>query len=202
MERHAQLTAREIHGPYVQLLTNLQGEEGQEWLKALKRFLRKENPWEQGFVLTVCGSTEIMLTEERQPTQFFQDRNGLRVLPGFSHLIANAKVLAAGTKISLDYFEFTTESGVTDIDIESGLAAKGNHFFEIDAVAAIIAELISAQEGGKEGVLLINGVNIFYTGSLVVDVHWLVGHGKWRVSSWQRDGSRWRQGRRVFILSN
>ncbi|MEZ0209101.1 MAG: hypothetical protein ACAH17_02925 [Candidatus Paceibacterota bacterium] len=42
---NAPLTAREIHGPYVQLLTNLQGEHGQEWLDALKRFNRKENPW-------------------------------------------------------------------------------------------------------------------------------------------------------------
>lgn len=39
------LTAREIHGPYVQLLVNLQGEDGKLWLFALKKFLRKENPW-------------------------------------------------------------------------------------------------------------------------------------------------------------
>lgn len=39
------LSAREIHGPYVQLLTNLQGENGKLWLSALNKFLRKENPW-------------------------------------------------------------------------------------------------------------------------------------------------------------
>lgn len=43
--KHALLTAREIHGPYTQLLTNLQGENGNMWLEALKRFNRKENPW-------------------------------------------------------------------------------------------------------------------------------------------------------------
>jgi len=42
---HAQLTARDIHDPYLQLLTNLQGNEGPVWLDALKVFLRKENPW-------------------------------------------------------------------------------------------------------------------------------------------------------------
>lgn len=45
MGNHAQLTAREIHGPYMQLLTNLQGEDGEMWLRALKRFLRQEEVW-------------------------------------------------------------------------------------------------------------------------------------------------------------
>ncbi|MBP7770526.1 MAG: hypothetical protein KA066_01285 [Candidatus Pacebacteria bacterium] len=42
---HAQLTARDIHDPYSQLLVNLQGNDGRVWLDALKVFLRKENPW-------------------------------------------------------------------------------------------------------------------------------------------------------------
>jgi hypothetical protein len=46
MFNHAQLTLREIHGPYMQLLVNLQGEKGGMWLNALKRFNRKENPWD------------------------------------------------------------------------------------------------------------------------------------------------------------
>jgi len=41
------LTARDIHGPYVQLLVNLQAENGQEWLDALNKFLKKQNPWEE-----------------------------------------------------------------------------------------------------------------------------------------------------------
>ncbi|MEI9966082.1 MAG: hypothetical protein WDN67_00120 [Candidatus Moraniibacteriota bacterium] len=45
MANHAQLTARDISGPYMQLLTNLQGDDGPEVLEALKRFNRKENPW-------------------------------------------------------------------------------------------------------------------------------------------------------------
>lgn len=45
MGDHALLTARDIHGPYMQLLTNLQAQYGREWLDALKRFNRKENPW-------------------------------------------------------------------------------------------------------------------------------------------------------------
>ncbi len=45
MNAHAQLTARDIHGPFMQILTNLQSEDGQTWLSALKRFLRKEEAW-------------------------------------------------------------------------------------------------------------------------------------------------------------
>lgn len=43
--KHDQLTVREIRGPYMQLLTNLQGESGHEWLEALKVFNAKKNPW-------------------------------------------------------------------------------------------------------------------------------------------------------------
>lgn len=42
---HAQLLARDTNGPVIQLLRNLQGPHGSEWLAAVNRFLRKENPW-------------------------------------------------------------------------------------------------------------------------------------------------------------
>lgn len=45
MTRHAQLTVNEIRGPYMQLLTNLQGKDGRIWLQALNVFLRKGHPW-------------------------------------------------------------------------------------------------------------------------------------------------------------
>ncbi len=45
MSNHDQLTVRDIRGPYMQLLTNLQGENGREWLDALKVFNSRKNPW-------------------------------------------------------------------------------------------------------------------------------------------------------------
>lgn len=36
---------REVCGPLHDLTTRLKGKNGDEWLTALKRFLRKENPW-------------------------------------------------------------------------------------------------------------------------------------------------------------
>lgn len=46
MQQHAQLAAHETRGPLNQLNVNLGGQKGQEWLSALKKFLRKESPWE------------------------------------------------------------------------------------------------------------------------------------------------------------
>lgn len=38
----------------MQLLTNLQGDKGQEWLDALKKFNKKQNPWEtKGSLVTI-----------------------------------------------------------------------------------------------------------------------------------------------------
>lgn len=45
MVKHAQLTVNQIRGPYMQLLTNLQGNDGEIWLQALNVFLRKGHPW-------------------------------------------------------------------------------------------------------------------------------------------------------------
>ena len=45
MSQHAQLTVNQIRGPYMQLLTNLQGKDGRLWLDGLCAFLRKQNPW-------------------------------------------------------------------------------------------------------------------------------------------------------------
>lgn len=154
-------------------------------------------------VIARRGSTEATIGQEHQPKRFFQNRNGLWVWGGFLRLIENTKALSIGTKFPLDYFEITKESGATDAEIESGLAARGNLFFEIDAVAAVIVELISAQEGGKEGVLLNNGyANLFYTSSLVVRVDWGAGVDEWRVSAWDRAGNGWDRGDRVFVPSN
>jgi hypothetical protein len=47
MFTHAQLSAHDIRGPISQMLANLDGPEARKvWLPALKRMLRKENPWD------------------------------------------------------------------------------------------------------------------------------------------------------------
>jgi hypothetical protein len=41
------LTLPEVRGPLTDLLGKLDGENGGVWLRGLKKFLRKENPWEK-----------------------------------------------------------------------------------------------------------------------------------------------------------
>jgi hypothetical protein len=41
---------REIIGPLNQLLENLSGKNGLEWLEAIKKFLRKEPTWAEGMI--------------------------------------------------------------------------------------------------------------------------------------------------------
>jgi len=47
---------REIRGLWNQLLVNLEGEQGEEWLQTFKKFLRKEECWSK----TVEAKTETV----------------------------------------------------------------------------------------------------------------------------------------------
>lgn len=82
---NGQLTVRDIRGPYMQLLTNLQGENGQEWLDALKLFNSKLNPW-------VRGSTEVDCRSAFEGMFDVLDAQG----KGQEALLALAKILQAG----------------------------------------------------------------------------------------------------------
>ena len=42
------ISVRELHGPWVDFMNKLQGEESEKWFDAFKKFLRKENPWPAG----------------------------------------------------------------------------------------------------------------------------------------------------------
>ena len=39
------VSVKELHGPWMDFMDKLQGEDGRKWFDAFKRFLRKENPW-------------------------------------------------------------------------------------------------------------------------------------------------------------
>jgi hypothetical protein len=53
---------REIRGLQNQLLTNLEGEQGDEWLKMFKKFLRKEPCWTTGISFSVTYDQSLGLT--------------------------------------------------------------------------------------------------------------------------------------------
>jgi len=152
-------------------------------------------------VLTYRGHSHIVVGEKRVPETFFQDRKGFWVYGGFLNRIAElAETTCAGAAFALDFNEITAKNGATDVQIETVLG--GRNIFTETQVCAIIAEMISRQNGGREGVLLNNGYpNLFYTPSLVVDVR-CVGSREWHVSSSERDDDEWDLGSRVFVPSD
>ena len=57
----------------------------------------------------------------------------------------------------------------------------------------VLAFLKNPPEGAKDG-----NWNLFYTASCVVRVYWYSFAGGWDVYAWERDGSVWDGGSRVF----
>ncbi len=211
MTHHAQLTARDIHGPYAQLLTNLVGNNGEEWLLALNRFLRKENPWEKPKLLRRIGTTAMPAR-----TVSFVARNYFKV-----NLCKNDKV-----KISLvgdSFFEYFL-AGEGKLEVASGLHELAYYqLVKRSPDMPIVTELggeilaecmladvwakIEAQGDGRNGDLLTNGcANIFYVrdtaGELrMVDVGW--DDDGWQVSTHPvSNPDAWTPGHRVFTSNS
>ncbi len=209
MSNHAQLTARDIHGPFVQLLTNLQGDNGREWLDALNRFLRKEPCWVAGGKTAPTKSAESPLTK-RAPVQFdtldesldlqafYQMRAGLYVWNDFIQFVL-APARADTTAVKLEKLWYRDlKSSERDVLIEAHLGK--NHLFGDREVSLLIASLIAKQKNGEVGVLLYSGkANLFYTKSRVVCVNWYSDGRQWGVHSYARDGIIWSAGCRVFF---
>jgi hypothetical protein len=73
MSKHAQLTVNQLRGPMNQLLTNLQGENGHEWLTAFNLFLRKEPVWIQEPTTPAVPGTPTGIHDlEELPQEFAQ----------------------------------------------------------------------------------------------------------------------------------
>lgn len=192
MRGHAQLTAREIHGPYVQLLTNLQGENGSEWLEALNLFLRKENPWEKPKLFAAGSLISVgPLTERFDPKSFFKTRKGLYLWNDMSRVLEHATSTEAADAATLGYANLTRNAYDREIKAE----LPETHEVELWQ----IANLIEVQKNGEAGPLLTNGyANIFYCGGFVVYLRWDADSARWRVYDWKLDDEDWRAGNRVF----
>lgn len=129
-----------------------------------------------------------------QPNDFFQDREGLSVWTDFKErVLSKAKAIEAGKEFRILPGDLLTRT--IDAIIESALPEE--HLFSESDVCAIIAELITKQPKGEEGVLKNDGYsNLFYTPSFVVSVCWDVS--RWYVATWDRGDSDWNGAYRVF----
>src|SRR6185312_1286058 len=145
-------------------------------------------------------SITITDSDHRNPGAFFKTRDGLYVWDDFKSCVAKkAKPVDTGTTIKVNVDELGTS--LSDKEIENGLPK--NHIWDEGVLCAVIAEMISKQEGGKEGDLLNNGyANLFYTSSCVVNVDRYADNSRWAVSTWRRGGDRWSAGARVLSPAN
>lgn len=142
---------------------------------------------------------EISIEKPVDPSEFFKTSDDFYVSSDFTnHIIAKATKVEQDTKYSVDSWSLETRSD--DAQIEQALESRT---FEESEVCAVIADLISKQPKGKEGILQNNGYsNLFYTKDFVVYVFWSADGGYWSVHAWYRGGGAWRVSYRVFSPAN
>ena len=162
------LPLSDLRGPRDTLETNLAGKDGQEWLDALNRFLRKENPWEKPKLLRLLGSTTVpdRVTafiardhfkvakgkEDKVKISFIGDNFTTYFLSG------NSKAEAPAVAHELAHHELTKRS--LDVPIVTELGGEA----PAESTLADIWTKMEAQGGGEDGDLLTKNyaANIFY----------------------------------------
>lgn len=151
---------------------------------------------ESGILSPIAKAISIKIAAQHTPPEYFMNREGLYVWSDFkSRIVEKAFSTKPGASFKLKSFKLNKDA--VDEKIELSLPKK--HLFSETEVCAIIAELVSKQSKGEEGVLLNNGyANLFYTKIFVVSVYWVSGGRRWSVDAWQRGDVRWCGGARVF----
>jgi hypothetical protein len=125
---------------------------------------------------------------------FFQTRPGLLVSDEFRRLVITEASFGAGVASATKSVDLRRDT--REVDIKEMLG--DGHLFDGKTLCATIAQMITDQEGGKEGKLLNNGAsNLFFTTSCTVGVYWRADDRRWYVLAW-RDRRRWDAGDRAF----
>lgn len=206
-------------GPLNQLIVNLGGQDGDQWERELKQFLRKEPCWTNSQVMQVA--------EPKPKPSILELVSTVKVSATTSKFVAKDKFVAntkcnAPVKILAVWGNFTNWFLLGDGKTEDPISEQTLRYHKLRKSSVdglIITELggeeksettltemfslMEKQKNGEDGVLLNNGyTNIFYirdqTGVLrVVLVRWFVGG--WLVFALSVGSPRrWYGGDRVF----
>jgi len=111
---NGQLTVREIRGPYMQLLTNLQGENGREWLEALKMFNSRKNPWIDSPDRIECLSKVEAILDEMKAAG--KTREGMHALARVLQSSLSCKEGKIQNSTFLDYIMRAVSVAIEDSD--------------------------------------------------------------------------------------
>ncbi|MES2006520.1 MAG: hypothetical protein V4436_00260 [Patescibacteria group bacterium] len=158
----------------------------------MQAMIEHRNPWEKPKLFDAGSLVSVgPLTKRFDPKSFFRTREGLYVWNDMSQVLEHATPTDAADASMLGYANLSRNAYDREIKAE----LPENHEVELWH----IAELIKAQPGGKDGLLLNNGyANIFYVGGFAVHVYWSADDRGWFVNGWALGGGRWGAGSRVF----
>ncbi len=217
----SKVLVRELPGLMRDFMKKVLGENGQEWIEAFKRFLKKQNPWPETSSkpakkrLAVLQPLETIT--EFPKTDIFRAIDHLRITPdnerataelviGFLSDNVRNNFLSNGGKIEENLAESKLRAYKLKKDSVDGLiiAELGGEEAAETTVAEMVA-LMRRQGRGQQGILLTNGyANIFYIRDakgvlLAVYCCWLSDYGRWYVvANPIKDPGAWRAGDRVF----
>ena len=185
--------------------------ETQEWLDALNRFLRKENPWEKPKLLKLLGTTTVPAR-----TTSFVARDHFKVAKGKNDKVkisfvgdnftncflkGEGKIEAPADSHNLAYHELVRRSLDLPVITELGGEAAA------ESTLADMWTMMEAQGSNEDGELLTNGhANILYVrdvsgGLRVVSLDW--DDGGWYVNAFSISNPyEWHVNSRVFACNS
>ena len=193
--------AREFPGLLRDLTQKVLGENGEEWLDALKPFLHKRNPWPEISSIPAKKRYKVLqplkTVAEFPKTAEFKAIDHLQITPDNERVTAELVIgyispnvednfLADGGKVETSIFDSKLRPYRLRKDSVDGpiIADLGG----VEAAETTVAEMIAlmkAQGRGQQGILLTNGyANIFYIKD-TKGVLWAV------CCDWHSDGRCW-----------
>lgn len=147
------------------------------------------------------------LTEALQLREYFVNRPGLYIRPGFQALILNSDLKADQAQGIDKVCYVDVPHDMFDADILSRFIGNASHVAMNSFSLSQIAELIDLQKNGEAGLMLLNGyANIFcFQGAdnklLFVTLCWSSNYANWRIEAFDTDeNGSWNEGCRVFRL--
>ena len=209
----------EVAGPLKDFAGKLCGVEGEVWLTAFKKFLRKENPWEipvesasplRPSLLELVGTVSVPVTTEKFVVrERFVINAGRKAAVTISYLGGNFREWFLG-KTEEPMAETTLRCYMLHkASVDGPIIAELGGERKAETYLAGIYALMALQPRGEKGVLLTNGyANIFcvydVNGVLrAVGVSWNAGVGGWGVgASSVGDPGGWSGGDQFFSCNS
>ena len=183
------------HGTIADIVNRYNSGDAPAWDAVFKAALKSGVSKQDSGVLCFREDVPVEpLTEPLNLDAFFQSRPGLYVWDSFR---ARAKTLLGKVCGSSNGAPVLRSYDLTEAAYDRKIKQILSKAHEVDLW--MIAQMIRAQGGGKDGPLITNGfANIFYVSGFVVFVYWNAVSGRWYVIGWGLDDSRWNAGYRVF----